>query len=192
MRSHLTLLTLLCLATATVAGASPFYLTGKLGSTSLDADYGQSFTQSVRGDDDGWSLGVGLETGRYLAFQAEYHDLGIARGGGSPCNDGEEACILILVPVEAETTALSLSALPQLPVTERLRLYGKLGVVSLDTEVSELRDGSLRRIAGFDGEELLYGAGARYRVSGPFALFTEYERLSDDFQTVSFGATLGF
>lgn len=191
MRSHLTLFTLLCLATATLAGASPFYLTGKLADTTLDADYGQFFIRSFRGDDDGWSLGVGLETGRYLAFQAEYHDLGLARGGGSPCGD-DEVCILILIPMEAETTAVSLSAVPQMPVTERLRLYGKLGVVSLDTDIRELREAGPRRIDSIDGEELLYGAGARYRVAGPLNLFTEYERLSDDFQTVSLGASFSF
>ncbi len=192
-RFHKTaLLTLVLAALASAAAANPFYFTGKLGNTSLDADLGRNFRQVLDGDDNSWSLGLGFRLGKYMAFQAEYHDFGKVPGFGSPCPDAPEPCIEIAIPVEADSSAVSVSFLPHLPLSKRLFVYGKLGFVSWESDVSEALGAGSRFVDDFTDEDLLYGAGVRFTLPGPFAAFAEYERISDLFDTVSLGASFGF
>ena len=194
-RYYRTVLLLLGLALAQPAVAeNPFFLTGKLGNTSFDSELGEVFQQFIDGDDNSWSLGLGLRFGDYLVFQAEYHDYGDVPGLGAPCPDDGSLilCVDALVPVEADSSAVSVSFLPHLPLGERAFLYGKLGFVSWDSDVSEALDAGSRFIDDFDDEELLYGAGFRLLLPGPFAGFAEYEKISDAFETVSLGVTYGF
>jgi hypothetical protein len=190
---------LLILGTTAMAGMAspalaenPIYLVGKLGSTTMDTDLGNTFRQVIDGDDDSWAFGVGLRLGDHLAFQAEYQDFGSVPGVGSPCADNADACIEILVPVQADSTAISVSVLPHLPLTERLFVYGKLGFVSWESDVSDVRETGNRFIDDFKDEDLVYGAGVRLVLPGPFGAFAEYERIADLFDTVSVGATFGF
>jgi hypothetical protein len=112
-----TLCIILAALAATPASAeNPFYLLGKIGDTSTDDDLGERFSKVIDGDDNSWSLGLGLRLGRFLVFQAEYHELGEAPGRGSPCPDSEENCIEILVPLAAESTALSVTFLRRPPL----------------------------------------------------------------------------
>ncbi len=178
---------------APAAGFDLLYATARLGSTSHDTEYGRFNRQFVDGDDETWSLGAGLRFGRYIAFQAEYQDLGSGPGVGSPCSDADEVCITVIVPVEADARALTLSALPHLPINRRFSLYAKLGVVFWESEVDEVSfDLPRRRIDDFDDEDVLYGVGFRADLPGPFGAFAEYERLGDAFDTVGIGATFGF
>ncbi len=190
-RPVLIALTLTVLAPAAFAG-NPFYLVGKLGDTSLDVDFGRSFQQIIDGNDNSWSVGVGFKLGKYFAFQGEYYDFGAASGSGSPCDDSTDGCIESQVPLEADSTAVSVTVLPQLPLSERFSLYGKLGFVSWESDVSEIQDAGDRFIDDFDDEDIVFGGGLRYQLPGPLSVFGEYERISDTFETFSLGATLGF
>lgn len=171
---------------------NPIYLVGKLGSTTMDTDLGNTYRQIIDGDDNSWAFGVGLRLGHYLVFQAEYQDFGSVPGVGPPCADDADACIEILVPVQADSTAISVALLPHLPLTERFFVYGKLGFVSWESGVSEVRETGSRFIDDFEDEDLVYGAGVRLVLPGPFSVFAEYERIADLFDTVAVGATFGF
>ena len=188
------LLCLLLMLWASAAAAdNPFYLTGRLGSTSVDADLGNAFRQVLDGDDNSLALGLGFRLGKYMAFQAEWHDLGEVPGAGSPCPDDLVNCIELLVPIEADSSAVSVSFLPHLPFAgERFFLYGKLGFVSWESDVSEALDAGSRFIDDFGDEDLVWGLGFRVMLPGPFAAFAEYESIADSFETVSLGATFGF
>ncbi len=196
-RSHqAVLLILTCGALASLASPAhaenPIYLAGKLGSTTMDTGFGDTFRQVVDGDDNSWAFGVGLRLGDYLVFQAEYQDFGSVPGAGSPCSDDAEVCIDVVVPVEADSTAISVAVLPHLPLTDRFFVYGKLGFVSWESDVSEVRETGNRFINDFKDEDLVYGAGVRLVLPGPFGAFAEYERIADLFDTVALGATFGF
>lgn len=177
---------------SSAAADNPVFLTGKLGNTSLDARLGEAFNQLIDGDDNSWSFGLGLRFGDHLVFQAEYHDYGDVPGLGSPCHQEDEVCLEILVPIEADSSSVSVSFLPHLPLGERAFLYGKLGFVSWESDVSEALAAGNRFIEEFDDEDVLYGAGFRLMLPGPFAAFAEYEKVADAFETVSLGVTYGF
>lgn len=171
---------------------SPLYLFGKLGTTNVDAKVGDSFEQLIDGDDDSKAYGLGLRFGKYLAFEAQVADFGAVPGFGTPCSASDEVCIAVVVPVEAETTAISVSVLPQYPFSDRLFVYAKLGIISWESDLSEVLPDVRNKFDQHDDEDLVYGAGVRFLLSGSIGLFAEVERFADSFDTVSLGATLGF
>lgn len=196
-RRHLPVLLLLTSGALAVMASpalaeNPLYLVGKQGSATMEADFGNTFQQIIDGDDDSWAFGLGLRLGDHLVFQAEYQDFGSVPGVGSPCSDSADVCIEILVPVEADSTAISVAVLPHLALTDRFFVYGKLGFVSWESDVSEVRETGRRLIDDFKDEDLVYGAGIRLVLPGPFGFFAEYERIADLFDTVALGATFGF
>ncbi len=195
--TRLTRCALLCAVLLAVlpatAHANPFYLVGKLGNTDTDAELGDSLRQIFAGDDTSSAVGLGIRFGRRIAIQAEYLDLGAVPGGAFACGPPPGACPLALAaPAEADSKAISVTLLHHLGLSRRLSLYGKLGFVSWDTDVSVLDEAGKRFIDDFNDEELVYGAGLRFELPGPIDLFGEYERIGDLFDSVSLGATLGF
>ena len=191
-RTAFLFLALAALASAAAAD-NPFYLTLRLGSTSLDADVEEAVDQVLDGDDNSLAVGLGFRFGKYMAFQAEWHDLGEVTGAGIRC-DPEDLilCAEPEVPIEADSSAVSVSFLPQIPLGgERFFLYGKLGFVSWESDVSEAIE-PFSRLGDISDEELVYGLGFRVMLPGPFAAFAEFEKFADTFETFSLGATFGF
>ncbi len=184
---------LLAALPAPAAAEFGLYGLGKQGSTSPDGDIGRSFDLAVGGQDDSWALGLGLRIGKYLAVQAEYQDFGaVAAISSNICDDPRTLCIQLAAPGQFDSTAISVSLLPHLQLYKRLYLYGKLGFVSWDSEVSALGDAGERFLQRFDGEDIVYGAGLRVIVLGPFGAFAEYERIANAFDSSSIGVTFGF
>lgn len=186
-----TILAIAVLALAPAAQAGPFYFFGKLGSTDTGVDVAGGFTNVLDGDDNSSSLGLGLKLGRTWAFQLEYHDLGKVPGFSQACPP-ETLCIAQALPVEADSSAISVAVLPHVLLTRRLRLYGKLGYISWDTDISAVREQGREFLEEFSDEDLVYGAGLRLEIPGPIDAFAEYERIADAFDTVAIGATWGF
>ncbi len=195
MRRHLLTAILIGLAATLptpAAEAGPVYFVGKLGSTDTSIDVDVALTQVLDGDDNSSSYGLGLKFGRHMAFQAEYHDLGNVPGFGSACAFEDPVCIALALPVQAESSAISLSVLPHLLLTRRIQLYGKLGVISWDTDISTVGELADDFLGQHSDEDLIYGAGLRVDLPGPLDAFAEYERIADFFDTVAIGATYGF
>ncbi len=196
MRRALVTITLLlgvaALGLAPAAEAGPFYFFGKLGSTDTSVDVSTALPGIIDGDDNSKGFGLGLKVGRHLAFQAEYHDLGNALGGAAACPIEGGPCVPNGLPVEADSSAISVTILPHLLLTRRLQLYGKLGVVSWDSDISVVGEIAGDLFAKRSEEELVYGAGLRLEIPGPLDAFAEYERIADSFETVAIGATWGF
>ena len=178
------------LALAPAAQAGGLYFVGKLGSTDLSVDPADGFNSVLDGDDNSSSFGLGFKLGRW-AFQAEYHDLGNVSGFGSTCPP-EELCISVALPVEADSSAVSVTALPHLQLTKRIQAYAKIGFISWDTDISAVEAAGERFVETFSDEDLIWGAGLRVEVPGPVGAFVEYERIADTFDTVAIGGTWGF
>ncbi len=168
------------------------YAVGKKGTTSPDADLGESLRLLGGGEDDSWGLGLGLRLGKFLALQAEYQDFGSVPVVSGTCADPEVLCITLAAPANLDSTAISVTVLPHLQFYKRLYVYGKLGFVSWDSDVSLVGDAGERFLQSFDGEDIVYGAGVRVIVLGPFGAFVEYERIADAFDSTSLGVTFGF
>ena len=183
----------LALAAAPAADALPLFLSGKIGNASLDASLGDRFNQVLDGDDDAWAIGVGYRLGKRWVFMAEYHDLGNVPGLGSPCPQNVETCAAVVVPIEADSEATTVSAQANFPIfRQRLLLYAKAGVVAWSSDVSQALDAAGDLVEDFDDEGLLFGVGLRVNLPGPIDVFGEIEQLTDDFELVHVGVTFGF
>ena len=167
------------------------YVSIKYGTTDVDASFGDAFDQVVEGDDDSQTLEAGYRWSPHFAIQGGYHDFGEVPGFGTPCTDDDDVCLPIDIPIEAETTAYSLSFVPQFPLGKRLSVFGKIGAIALETEVNDKSDIS-DFFDDFEEEDVIWGAGLRLQIFGPIQIFYEYEGVGEDFETQSFGATWQF
>jgi hypothetical protein len=165
-----------------------FYIGGKVGATSVDADIEESFELILDGDDDGLAAALGLRLGNHLAFELAYHDFGSVPAFAAQCPE----CLALSAPLEGDTTAVSLTFLPHLPITDSFLAYGKIGIMSWETSVDEIGSGLENAFEDYSDEDLVYGVGLRYLLPGPLGVFAEFESFADSFETVSLGATLGF
>jgi hypothetical protein len=184
----------LVLVCAGVAGAAErrFYLSAKWGSTDVDGRLDDTFDQILEGDEDSSGFEVGYRFIKYLGVQLGYHDFGNLPGFGPPCGPGTEVCPLeLVVPTVADTTAWSVSAVPRLPLIGTLALFGKIGLVRWESDLrAAFGDGT--ELGSFSEEDLIYGAGLRAGLIGPLSVFGEYEKIGDELETISLGATLTF
>lgn len=182
---------LLAMAWVSPAAASDFglYVSAKYGTTDVDASLGDNLDQVLDGDDETQALEVGFRFGRFWGVQAGYHDFGDV-GGLANC----DTCGLVnnTIPIRGESTGYSLSLVPELPLGQRLSVYGKVGLIAWETDVSASTAVGDEPLGSFDEEDLLYGLGVRLDFLGPFELFGEWESVGSDLETISFGATLLF
>jgi hypothetical protein len=188
--SLLSVLLLFALPVTAPAAEQGLYASIKLGSTDVEASIGDNLDQVLDGDEDSKAYEVGFRFTRFFAIQAGYHDLGNIPGFGSPCPDGE-ICPAVVVPIEADTKAYSLAAVPQLPLGRRLSVFGKIGLVAWEADV-EAVEGFEDVVEDFDDEEIIYGVGVRLALLGPLEIFGEWESIGSDIETVSFGLTFQF
>lgn len=193
MKRHSTTIAALLLIAAWPAAAvasGPFYVTGAVLNASTDIDVQADFQRLIDDDDEGWSFGVGFHISEHLAIEGTYHDLGTAEEL-SICSDPEVFCIAPLVaPAVVDSTAIAISVLPHWPLTEHFSIYGRLGIATWESDVTQAFAGTT--LETVDDEEYILGAGVRFEFLGPFGAFAEISRIADTFETVSLGATLGY
>jgi len=186
--------------TATAGG--PLYVTGAILNASTSIDVQTDFQRLIDDDDNGKSFGVGFHIGKHLAIEGTYYDLGTAQElsicsdpevlcvAQPPCSDPEMPCAALVAPAMVDSTAITVSVLPHWPLTEHLSIYGRLGIATWESDVTEAFAGTTTR--NISDEEFIFGAGIRLEVLGPLGAFAEVSRIADTFETVSLGATLGF
>lgn len=157
-------------------------------------DGGEGSSVDLDGSDTGVKIFGGYMFNDYIGVEVGYYDFGNADdnfsfdgftpGGGTTVLDGE---------IEAEVTAFSLQAIGSVPVGP-ISVFGKVGIISYDADVSVRVDGFGSASAGDEGEELAYGVGAAWNI-GNFAIRGEYEifDIDDvDVDMISIGAVIKF
>lgn len=171
------------------SAAGPFYVTSAIANASTDLDVEAEFQRLIDDEDEGWSVGVGFHISRFVAIEGGYHDFGTAQDS-SGCPPDALCAERLIAPAQADSTAVTVSVLPHWPVTESFSVYGRLGVASWESDVSNaFNDFKLESV---DGEDLILGAGVRFLIAGPFGAFAEFSRVADTFETLSVGASWGF
>lgn len=197
------------------ADESPWYVAARLGDAAVDARLGAQPTNRI---DDQATVGVvevGYSLNRYLAVELGYQDLGSYAGFASPCPRGEEGCVERLASLglcvegfdctevrptlSAEVDGISVALLPIWPISERLSLRGKAGLIAWDTDVTVERgfvttaasrttpDGEL-----FSSRDLLAGLGLQYNFPRGLGLLLQHETFDLDARTTSLGVSWRF
>lgn len=187
---------LLLAASPLAAGDSRWYLAGKLGQASVNADFGPRILGwRVDGEEPAASVELGYTIHRHFALQAGYHDLGDYAGQPLPCPRGEVCpatfapSLVPVFPVESGFTGLSLAAVPRWPVNDRIWVYGKLGLLEWEGDPSPQFDG--QQIERPSGTDVMAGVGAQYVFRKGLGVLLEYER-AELFDGVSLGTSWRF
>lgn len=184
------------------AGDGPWSVEIKSGTAEVEGTLGSRHLKFLDSDDGALALALGYRVNRYLSVQAGYSDLGDQGGFGSPCSEADEFCIeslalcvegtectLVAVPIDADLTGFSLAALPTWPVSDRFSIFGKVGVMSWESEASSP---SFGRIDSYSGEDLILGVGLRYEFPGGLGVVVEHEEFDFDATTTVIGASWRF
>lgn len=168
------------------------YVNVKYGQTDTEASVGDVFERAIDGEVDSTVYEVGWRLNNFVAFQAGYHDLGNVPGLGPSCLDPQLCPGLPIVLLEADTTAYSLSFVPQIPLTRSLSAFGKIGIVSWDSDITALVEDRTEFLENLAGEEMLYGGGLKLRLLGHFSIFYELEYLGDRIESQHAGGSWQF
>ena len=174
---------LLVLSADSAIAQKNFYVFGALGNTNSDVALG-----GLNRVDDGassYALGAGYSFTRNISLEAAYTDFS-SHDGETDCPPGF-TCLVIPVSSKANMTGLSLSVIGSFPVTEKLDVYGKLGLTGWDVEFDGIS-------AAFDdsGEDLHYGLGLRWAIDDDWKAFAEFRKADLDLDTFSIGIRYDF
>ncbi len=203
-------------ATALAAEEPGWYLEGQFGEATLDTQLGVRRAKFFDDEDSTAILEVGYSVNRYFAVQAGFLDLGEFTGNGALCPEDADVCIeslldrlvaafpgldpqvlslcveggvcdLVAVPLTAEVSAWSLSAIPRLPLGDRLTIRGRVGVVAWETDISA--GFGLGRFDGFSDEDLMAGVGVEVKMVERLSAVVEYRTTDFDIDLVSVGVS---
>jgi OOP family OmpA-OmpF porin len=161
-----------------VTAQSGFYVSGAFGSS--DSDVALGGINRVDGDDSSYALSVGYAFNRNVSVEAAYQDLG-THNGETNCPPGF-ACLFIPLMTRAQLTGISLSFIGSYPLSERLDVYGKVGLLSWDVDFE-----GISSAFNDSGEDLLYGMGLNWSIDGQWKVFVEYQRADLDVDIASIG-----
>ena len=163
MKRKIVLLSLALAASPVMAEG--VYLFGDLGSSKYEVD---AFGDTASDNDTALGLGVGYSFNANFSIEAGYRDFG-------SISDGDED-----YSAEVSASALQLSLLGAVPLSEQFSLFGRLGFGRLELE-AELEDRYWgETYSGSDSTtKVFWGVGARYAFSEQFALRGEYNQYAE-------------
>ena len=158
-----------------MAAAALVWSTGSQAEIFVGAGVGQAdIDDSARGvslDDTAtaWKFYGGMLITENFGFEAGWTDLGDMNKGG----------------VDVETESFYAAGIASLPVGGDFSIYGKLGFAFWDQDVNTV---------GYDGTDLMYGVGAKYKLMDQFHVRVEWEQYNADLEAsmISVGAGLQF
>jgi len=127
-------------------------------------------------DQGGYNVAIGKYINSNISIELGYADF------------GEETQDIGGVDAEFEATAIQLSALGHLPVSEKAGLFARIGIEKISVDSS---DTSVS--ADSDDTDLFYGVGGYYNVSENIDVRVEFQRHeidNDELDTVSAGVAV--
>lgn len=159
-------------------------LESEIVTTLVDDGFGPA-TASARIDDTGtgWKLYGGWQLHKNFGVELGYADLGKAGAQVSGTFDGGEGGATYAANASSEATSWSLTALGNLPLTDKFSVFAKLGFHRWDVDVNVAATASaagpvttLAETFSDTGTDLTYGLGAKYNITKEWAVRAEWER----------------
>ena len=170
------------------AGAGDTYAGFSLGNVSQDAS-GFDIDDTI-----GWKVFAGYALNDVLAIEGGYTTFGDADWGfsGNPPPPGFSTSL--------ETTGVEIAAVGNFPINSQFSLFGKVGLLVWDSEISFSGPGSSDS-ADDTGTDVFFGFGGQYEIAGNLAVRASWERytvtiddadLDTDIDFLSVSAVFGF
>jgi opacity protein-like surface antigen len=144
----------------------------------------------------GLAVKGGYAFARHFALQAGYSDFGARQQLVSwRCPDGRACATVVLPPsrVRVDLETLSFAALGTWQATDKVDLFGRVGVVRANMRVeSSSASGALSASRNDRERGTLRGAGVGVWLAPRWRLDVQYERVDFDFESAGIGATYRF
>ena len=136
------------------AGQAEIFLGAGIGQSDIDDS---AHAVSLDETESAWKLYGGMMFTDNFGFEAGWTDLGDASSGA----------------VDTETEAFYAAGVIAAPLVENFSVYAKLGIAFWDQDINT---------SNYDGEDLMYGIGAKYRLADQFHVRLEWEQYDADLQ----------
>lgn len=181
--------------------AEGFYIGLNVGQASYDAvlddfaflDDGSIISASLDDSDTSFSFTLGYQLTPNFALEGGYVDLGELTVSATSDGSG-----LLYAPgsvaLKAAVDGLFFDVKGILPLNEQFSLYGKLGLLKWDAEVT-LSDVTGSLSESTDENDTFFGVGGSFNISNTMALnldYTKYDLDGDDVDVLSVGIQFGF
>jgi len=180
--------TVLCLLVVLVAATIPvsasdtgFYLGAGIGQASYDIlDFYPTLGDAVESPTPGLTIYGGYRFLKFLAVEAGYSDLGSPQWQERNVQGYQERAEVSVKGWDAFVVAI-------LPVSNVVDIYGKLGIMAWDTEITSFQQGDYIYSESSTGTDTAYGIGAGFWVGPNVTLRGEAEWFKiGDYSTVPF------
>jgi OmpA-OmpF porin, OOP family len=165
----------LAMPSAVIAQDARFYVGASLGEAKAEgvcSDLGSLVTgigtlSSCDEKDSGWKFFGGYQFNRNFALEASYFDYGSVSASGQTFG--------VPFNVSGDATAFGIAAVGILPLGDRFSLFGKLGL--LNTEIDVTAAGIGGAFSDSDSETGLHiGVGVMFDLGRNFSMRAEWER----------------
>lgn len=181
----MTLLAVLSLASGVAhAERSPgFYVGASIGQGTLDFDDSDFTVAGLDDSDTAYKVYAGFTFNEFISLEAAYID------AGAPTET------IGRFTIRYDLTAINVSAIGHLPLTEAFELFGKAGLTSYDYDGEQRVNGVLIGTTSDRDQDVSYGFGAAYSFGVPFEVRAEYEFIEIDsgsYDMVSVGGVYKF
>jgi len=188
---------LLCLLVVLVAAAVPasasdtgFYLGAGIGRSSIDIfEFYPSLGDSLEQDNSAYKVYGGYRFLKFLAVEGGYTNLGSPQGLERNVQEHPERA-------EVSVNGWDAFAVGILPLGQVVDVFGKIGMMSWDTNITSIQDGEVKYSESASGTDTAYGFGVGFWVGPNVTLRGEGEWFKiGDYDTValySFNVTYTF
>lgn len=206
-KSFIAVSAVLAMSTGTTWADTGYFAVANIGDSS--ADLATSFSPPLSDDDRSFEIGVGYAFNPHLSVQAGYHDFGDFHGElelpcppNSFCLPPDECppgtiCLApppIQVPFRVDVTGWSLRVTGAYPLGERFAAFASAGVLVWDADLRFALEGGTAIFTGFgtEGDDLMYEAGLRWRLSDRWNIQASYEKADLDIESTKLGVLFRF
>lgn len=160
-----------------------FYVGAGIGQGTLDFDDTDFTVAGVDDSDTAFKVYAGYTFNEFISLEATYIDA------------GEPTEQIGAFSMQFDLSAVNVSVIGHLPLTETFELFGKAGLTSYDYDAVVRLNGVQVGTGDDSDQDVSYGFGAAYSFPGPFEIRAEYEFIEIDsgsYDVVSLGGAFKF
>jgi OOP family OmpA-OmpF porin len=180
-KTVLSLLVVLVAATIPASASDTgFYLGAGLGRSTIDIiEFYPTLGDSLETTNSAYKAYGGYRILKFLALEAGYANLGSPQGLEKNVPEHPERAEVSVKGLDAFVVGI-------LPVSNVVDIFGKLGLMSWDTDVTSVQDGEVIYDESYSGTDTAYGIGIGFWVGKNVTLRAEGEWFKiGDFDTVA-------
>ena len=179
---------------ANSAQSEEWYAGGALLSVELDTGAAVVSGTSLDEEDTGFKVFIGRRINENLSIEGFYADYGEATLKGSNGDTFTLDGVLYQFIVDnasltSDSTGIGISAKYTFEINDFIDLYGNLGLLRWDSEMTSSSTSSGSATSSDTGTDLIYGVGISFGVSDRLSIFADYEITEiDDDELTALGA----